>query len=275
MSRPTARTINVGAIRAEGAIPSAGTSLGQLSSPILISSPSPTVFLAGPHSSEKATQPTQPAPNSSTLPERPTSADGSSFDTYRKNVADRVKVAESRRADAEDIIISAALLAATVAVFTGASVPGLKPDPRETSAFYLARASQMFANASGVQIDIPYMPPDPAEFSPSRPAVWVNSFWFLSLALSLSCILLASSLQRWALRYGCTALDRADQRDEMRVTWLSRVLPLTLRISISFFYAGLGVLIFDSLRVYLGILLALFLSTTSIVGPVILLIQTT
>jgi hypothetical protein len=133
----------------------------------------------------------------------------------------------------------------------------------------------MFANASGVQIDIPYMPPDPAEFSPSRPAVWVNSFWFLSLALSLSCILLASSLQRWALRYGCTALDRADQRDEMRVTWLSRVLPVALRISISFFYAGLGVLLFDSLRVYLGILLALSLSTTSIAGPVILLLQTT
>lgn len=133
----------------------------------------------------------------------------------------------------------------------------------------------MFANASGVQIDIPYMPPDPAEFSPSRPAVCVNSFWFLSLALSLSCILLASSLQRWARRYGYTALDSADEDEEIRLTWLSRLLPATLRISISFFYAGLGVLLFDSLRVYLGILLALFLSTTSIVGPVILLLQTT
>lgn len=133
----------------------------------------------------------------------------------------------------------------------------------------------MFANASGVQIDIPYMPPDPAEFSPSRPALWVNSFWFLSLALSLSCILLASSLQRWALRYGSTALGSADERDDVRLTWLSRVLPMALRISISFFYAGLGVLLFDSLRIYLGILLALLLSATSIVGPIMLLLQTT
>ena len=126
----------------------------------------------------------------------------------------------------------------------------------------------MFANASGVQIDLPYMPPDPAEFTPSRPAVWVNSFWFLSLALSLSCILLASSLQRWALRF---ALGSANQRDELRVSWLSRMLPVTIHISISFFHAGLALLIFDNLRLYLGTLLALFLSATSIIGPVILL----
>ncbi|KAF8261199.1 hypothetical protein EI94DRAFT_822627 [Lactarius quietus] len=250
MSRPTERTFNAGAIRTEGVALGAGES----------------------HPPEK---PTEPAPSPPAPHEGSPPADVSSFDTYRKSMADRVKVAETRRADAEDIIISAALLAATVAVFTGASVPGLKPDPRETSAFYLAKASQIFANASGVEINLPYMPPDPAEFAPSRPAVWVNSFWFMSLALSLSCILLASSLQRWALRSGSTALNSADQRDEMRVTWLSTILPATLRIATFFFYAGLGVLIFDSLRSYLGIWLALFLSATSIVGPVILLLETT
>lgn len=128
----------------------------------------------------------------------------------------------------------------------------------------------MFANASGVQIDLPYMPPDPAEFAPSGPAVWVNSFWFLSLVLSLSCILLASSLQRWAIRYGCSA----NKNDELRVIWLSGILPVVLRISISFFYAGLAVLIFDNLRLYLGNWQALFFSATSIVGPIILLLQT-
>ncbi|KAH8993835.1 hypothetical protein EDB86DRAFT_1313842 [Lactarius hatsudake] len=203
-----------------------------------------------PQSHEKPTQ-SQSGPTPS---EGSTSVDASpsSFDTYRKAVAERVSIAERRRADAEDIIISAALLAATVAVFTGASVPGLKPDPRETSAFYLARASQLFANASGVQIDLPFMPPDPATFSPSRSALWVNSLWFLSLALSLSVILLASSLQRWALRYGCAEPDSADQGDELRITWLSRILPVVLRISISFFYVGLVMLLFDSLKTYLG-----------------------
>jgi len=118
------------------------------------------------------------------------------------------------------------------------------------------------------------MPPDPAKFSPSRSALWVNSLWFLSLALSLSCILLASSLQRWALRYGCAGLDSADQGDELRVTWLAGILPVVLRISISFFYAGLAMLLFDSLKTYLGIWQAMFLTSTSIIGPIILLLQT-
>ncbi|KAI9447513.1 hypothetical protein H4582DRAFT_2068090 [Lactarius indigo] len=249
----TERTINTGSIRTEGA----------------------TSSTVEPQSHEKPTQ-SQSAPSPSSLHEGSTSADGSSssFDTYRKSVAERVSIAGRRRADAEDIIISAALLAATVAVFTGASVPGLRPDPRETSAYYLAKASQMFANASGVQIDLPFMPPDPATFSPSRSALWVNSLWFLSLALSLSVILLASSLQRWALRYGCAEPDSADQGDELRITWLSQLLPVVLRTSISFFYVGLAMLLYDSLKTYLGVWQALFLTSTSIIGPVVLLFQT-
>ncbi|KAH9056356.1 hypothetical protein EDB87DRAFT_1579458 [Lactarius vividus] len=249
MSQSTQRRINTGAIRTAG-----------------------TPSTVEPQSHEKPTR-SQSAPSSSALHDD----ESSSFDAYRKSVAERMSIAERRRADAEDIIIStysfdqlqAALLAATVAVFTGASVPGLKPDPRETSAFYLARASQLFANASGVQINLPFMPPDPATFSPSRSALWVNSLWFLSLALSLSVILLASSLQRWALRYGCAEPDSADQGDELRVTWLSRILPVVLRISISFFYVGLAMLLFDSLKTYLGTWQALFLTSTSILGPVL------
>lgn len=102
MSRSTERTINTGAIRTEGATLSAGTSLGKLSSSVLISSSSPLGCLAEPQSPEK---PTQSASSPSALHEG--SADGSSsFDTYRKLVAERVSIAERRRADAEDIITS-------------------------------------------------------------------------------------------------------------------------------------------------------------------------
>lgn len=288
MSHPRERTVNTGAIRTEWTTPSTGTSFAQLSSSILIYSPSPFICLVEPQSPEK---PTESEPSSSALREESASVDGPSFDTYRKSLAERLQVAETLSADAEDIIISvgliliftydlliwptqAALLAATVAVFTGASVPGLKPNPRETSMFYLARASEIFANTSGVPIKLPYMPPDPAEFTPSRPALWLNSLWFMSLAISISCILLASSMQRWALRYGRTAPDSADQSDELRVTWLVVILPVSLRIAVSFFYAGFALLIFDSLRIYLGIWQALFLSATSVVGPVMLLLQT-
>ena len=33
--------------------------------------------------------------------------------------------------------------------------------------------------------------------------LWVNSLWFLNLVMSLSCALLATSLQQWARRYLC------------------------------------------------------------------------
>lgn len=41
----------------------------------------------------------------------------------------------------------------------------------------------------------------PSAFSPPRYALWVNSLWFLSLVISLSCAMLATSLQQWARRY--------------------------------------------------------------------------
>ena len=103
MSRPTERTINAGAIRTEGPTSNKGTSLGQLSSSKLMSSPSRLACLAEPQPPEK---PTQSTPSPSIPKEGSTPADGPSFDTYRKLVAERVKVAETRRADAEDIIIS-------------------------------------------------------------------------------------------------------------------------------------------------------------------------
>ena len=104
MSRLTERTINAGAIRTEDVTSGAGTFLGQLPSSKLMSSPSPVGCLASePQSPAKSTQPAQ---SSSNLHEGSTSADESSFDTYRKSMAERVTVAEIRRADAEDIIIS-------------------------------------------------------------------------------------------------------------------------------------------------------------------------
>jgi hypothetical protein len=167
--------------------------------------------------------------------------------------------------------IQAGLLAVTVAVFTGASVPALNPDPGETAAFYLARAVEILA----LQVNLTYIPPDPAKFSPSTPVLCVNSLWFMSLVLSILCVLLATSMQRWALLYGCAGLNIADQGDEVRLTRLAGLLRVAHRVAISFFYAGFALLIFDGVRIYLGTWQALFLSMASIVGPVILILQTT
>ena len=64
----------------------------------------------------------------------------------------------------------------------------------------------------------------PSAFSPPRYAVWVNSLWFLSLVMSLSRALWATSLQQWARRY----LDRSqpprcspEKRARMRALFAS------------------------------------------------------
>ncbi len=41
----------------------------------------------------------------------------------------------------------------------------------------------------------------PLVFSPPMYAIWVNILWFLSLAISLTCSLLATLLQQWAHQY--------------------------------------------------------------------------
>lgn len=103
MSRHTGRTINARAIRTEG---DTGTSLCQLYSSILIFSLLSLVCLVEPQSPEK---PTQSTPSPSALHEGSDSADMSPFDTYRKLVAERMRVAEIRRRDAEDLIHSVGL----------------------------------------------------------------------------------------------------------------------------------------------------------------------
>ena len=102
MSRSSERTINAGAIRTEGPTLSTGMFLNPLFSSLLISSPWLLAYLAEPTFPER---PTESAPNSSAQQESD-SADDSSFSTYRKAMSDRVRIAEGRGADAEDIIIS-------------------------------------------------------------------------------------------------------------------------------------------------------------------------
>ena len=66
----------------------------------------------------------------------------------------------------------------------------------------------------------------PSTFSPSRYAVWVNPLWFLSLVMSLSCALWATSLQQWARRYldrshppRCSPEKRARMRAFFALAW--------------------------------------------------------
>ncbi|KAI0246405.1 hypothetical protein BJV78DRAFT_1090826, partial [Lactifluus subvellereus] len=96
-------------------------------------------------------------------------------------------------------------------------------------------------------------------FSPPRYSIWVNSLWFLSLAISLTCALLATLLQQWARQYvritqpphysphkrARTRAFFADGVDKLHLPWAVETLPTLLHISLSLFFAGLLIFLFN------------------------------
>src|SRR6266852_7530113 len=113
------------------------------------------------------------------------------------------------------------------------SVQDLRPNSQDTSAFYLGNIYEVLADPNITRSPTPSPIAKPPTFSPSRNAVWVNTFWFLSLLMSLSCALWATSLHQWARRYldgaqpaRCSPEKRARMRaffaegvDKMHIPW--------------------------------------------------------
>jgi hypothetical protein len=81
------------------------------------------------------------------------------------------------------------------------SIPDLKPNSQDTSAFYLKNIYQLSSNPNISHPSIPSAFAEPPAFSPPNYAIWVNSLWFLSLALSLSCATDAVMIRNGAFHY--------------------------------------------------------------------------
>ena len=132
------------------------------------------------------------------------------------------------------------------------------PNSQDTSAFYLGNIYQVLADSNVTRSSTTSPVAKPPSFSPPRYAVWVNSLWFLSLVMSLSCALWATSLQRWARRYlgrtqpaRCNPEKRARMRaffaegvDKMHIPWAVEGLPTLLHLSLFLFLGGLAIYLF-------------------------------
>ena len=94
----------------------------------------------------------------------------------------------------------------------------------------------------------------PPPFSPPTYAIWVNTLWFMSLVISITCALLATLLQQWARRYLKATHSRysPDKRARIRAFFAEgvdkcllplavEILPTLLHISLFLFFAGLVV----------------------------------
>ncbi|KAH9175649.1 hypothetical protein EDB89DRAFT_327842 [Lactarius sanguifluus] len=161
---------------------------------------------------------------------------------------------ENWKAVANDSLIFSALFSAVVAAFLAISVQDLKPEPQDKPAFYLDNIYQLLANSSGTYTPVLHNQSDPFTFSPPKSAVWVNSLWFLSLVITLSCALLPLLLQQWTRRYIKLTQPRSagspHQRarihaffdkgvEDLRLQWIVDALPILLHASLVLFLAGL------------------------------------
>ena len=139
------------------------------------------------------------------------------------------------------------------------SIKDLRPNPQDTSTFYLQNIYHILADPNTPNVPTPPTLTDPPRFSPPRHAVWVNSLWFLSLAVGLTCGLLATLLGQWARRYLKVIQSRssphkrariraffAEGVDQLHLPWAVKALPFLSQLSLSLFFAGLLVLLFNT-----------------------------
>jgi hypothetical protein len=133
---------------------------------------------------------------SSAQQEEPTYGDSSGplFKIYSKSAEERdIRVSERWQKEADGIIIFVrpkvvfymlhinsiaeqnGLFSAVIAAVVVVSVQDLKPDPQETSAFYLQKMYQLQAGPNISQPSVPSTLTDPSSFSPPTHAIWVNS----------------------------------------------------------------------------------------------------
>ena len=153
------------------------------------------------------------------------------------------------------------LFSASVAVLLAVSIGDLRPSSQDTSAFYLQNIYQLLSDPNRSDPTILSTPSIPPAFSPPNYAVWVNSLWFLSLVISLTCGFQATLLQQWARRYmritqppasDYTPQQRARIRaffsegvKNLHVPWVIETLPTLLHLSLFLFFAGLIIYLFN------------------------------
>ncbi|KAH8991224.1 hypothetical protein EDB92DRAFT_1798399, partial [Lactarius akahatsu] len=166
---------------------------------------------------------------------------------------------ENWKGGADSILVFTGLFSSTVATFITISYPNLQQDPNVTTQSLLAQISRQLSDATNNGTIPAASPSTQASFTPSASAVFVNSVWFLSLVLSLTCALIATLLQQWARRYlqmiqrNHAPHVRAHIREyfsrgarRFRIFGLVEALPFLILISVLLFFTGLVVFAFPT-----------------------------
>jgi len=166
------------------------------------------------------------------------------------------------------------------------SIQDLKPNPQDTSAFYLKQIYLIQADPNASLPSNSSAVAEPPVFSPPLGAIFANTLWFLSLVSSLSCAMVATLVQQWARRYikvtqpaRCNPQERARARafftigvEKFRLPFVVEKLPVMVHLSLLLFLMGLVTYLTDtvtarvvSIAVMLctALILIVYTSTTS------------
>lgn len=147
----------------------------------------------------------------------------------------------------EYVHLKAGLFSAVVTAFVIESYKRLQPDPNTDVVNLLSRIAARLddpSNATGSAI------PTQAHFSPSQSAIRLNIFWFLSLVLSLTTVLLGIICLQWLREHqhyqGTTPKQsyaifhmRAEALEKWHVPHIFTALPLLLQCALVLFFTGI------------------------------------
>jgi hypothetical protein len=137
------------------------------------------------------------------------------------------------------------------------SIQDLKPTSQQVSEFYLEKIYDRLGNTDPSHAFLDAA--KPPTFSPPRYAIWVNSLWFLSFAISLTYATLAMMLQQWGRRYirvtqqlRSSPHKRARMRaffsdaiDGLHVLWVIEGVRAMTHVSMFLFFAGLLIYLYN------------------------------
>ncbi|KAI9457311.1 hypothetical protein BJY52DRAFT_1120487, partial [Lactarius psammicola] len=169
------------------------------------------------------------------------------------------KNVENWKGGAEGILVFTGLFSSTVATFIALSYPNLQQDPKATTELLLTQILQQLSNTTTGDAGNTTGSSIQSSFDPPTSVVFINSVWFLSLVLSLTCALMATLLQQWARQYLQKVQRKYAPLHHARIhEYFSQgarrfgifgfvdVLPALLLLSVFLFFAGLVVFAFRS-----------------------------
>jgi len=128
------------------------------------------------------------------------------------------ETAEAWNQDAKSILLFSGLFSATVAAALGPTLPDLTVNSQDISSIYIQSIYSLLLSFNGsfngsLGLNDPI---DGLNLS-TVPFQLVNSLWFTSLVLSLTCALLAVSLQQWTRRYLIAVRQRRTPYSQARI----------------------------------------------------------